>query len=1194
MKILIKLITVVSILIMNTIEAGAVGLSGTYTIGGNNPDYATLVDAINDLTVNDMAGNVTFNIRDGEYVGRIVIPDVGGFFKKLTIQSESGDSTKVIISDSATSNADNYVIKNSKKKYLDIKNVTLEAKGVNYGRVIYSTYAIEQLTISNCILKSTMTDGSVNKWDFSLFYADTSQLLQGLQIVNNQFYNGGYGVYYKSFKSSTIGTSNAKVNNNQFYNQSKSAIYLENFSKPEIISNYIESAIDTGFIALSSVGNDSGPNISKNRIYCYKGKYGLYIKGSALSGHEGRAFNNFILMDDNTATTVSGIYIDGFVQYWKILYNSLNITNTGTTSATFKANNFLFNDVIQNNVLANNGGGYSIYIQTGVSSVTSNNNDLYTTGVNLGYHGGSGGNKTNLAAWQATGLDANSVSVNPNYLSKTELRGCNSALDSAAAVIAGITKDIDGETRNASKPDIGADEFSKPLVANISANDAVCAGTPVEISGDNLSALYAWSTGDTAQSITYTPLTVDTITAVIYNACETIYDTVEVNPYMNPSIEIGNDTSVCDDVPFTLTAGSFNAIIWSTGDTTSDIIADSTDIYYVVVTDSNGCKAYDTINVVVNLIPAPNLPHVKWVCEGENDTLDPRIENALSYLWSTGANSQKIIVNAADEYTIVITDSNGCVAYDTATVKIDTSCDYELSDLKLNFKKYYGKKGYGEGERIIQSKDGYIYLIGNTDSLGGGQTSIFVNKMDLDGNIIWAKIYEQYDNDLYDVIATDGGGLLVSFKVSSVGSALIKIDKDGVIEWSRKYEKADMGGSNVVFNKLIATSDDGYLLCGNININLLIVKANSKGEMLWNKQIHLGHSFSSFDEGKSAYENADGSFIILAKVVNAFLSYGDYMVLKIDKNGNLLWNKSYGTNDDEKPHSMVALDNNNLLLASDVTLYSDANKTAVNFMMIDNNGDSLWSKTFNMAGDYLFALKNVVKYENGILFTAERRITASFPYKYVKVAGKIDLTGNIEWVRCYDTLANKSKGYILPTFENTLYMTGKNDSTQIVLYKMDSLGNTACDTPVIESNINYTGLVFQEVIPSGTINMLYTIKDTAYTYITSDVVWGINVVCTDTLVIEDTTNTPPDFIESLNTDGLTSIYPNPTSGKIFVQATSTIKHIKIYDYMGALIFVAEHINAFTSNINLEDKPLGTYILLVETDAGYSLRRIIRL
>jgi len=74
-------------------------LSGTYTIGGTNPSYATIANAVADLNTIGVCSPVVFNIRAGSYNESVIIADIPGAssVNNILFKSETGDSTSVII-----------------------------------------------------------------------------------------------------------------------------------------------------------------------------------------------------------------------------------------------------------------------------------------------------------------------------------------------------------------------------------------------------------------------------------------------------------------------------------------------------------------------------------------------------------------------------------------------------------------------------------------------------------------------------------------------------------------------------------------------------------------------------------------------------------------------------------------------------------------------------------------------------------------------------------------------------------------------------------------------------------------------------------------------------------------------------------------------------------------------------------------
>jgi len=134
----------------------------------------------------------------------------------------------------------------------------------------------------------------------------------------------------------------------------------------------------------------------------------------------------------------------------------MNLTSTNANAHCFSTYNGSSNNIV-NNIFANSGGGYAYYVYTPGAVETSNYNDLYTTGSLLGYWGAERATLNDLQT--ASGKDANSLSVNPGFLSNIDLHTFANALDSAGTPLTSVTDDIDSEIRDAMFPDIGADEF---------------------------------------------------------------------------------------------------------------------------------------------------------------------------------------------------------------------------------------------------------------------------------------------------------------------------------------------------------------------------------------------------------------------------------------------------------------------------------------------------------------------------------------------------------------------------------------------------------------------------------------------------------------------------------------------------------------------------------------------------------------
>ncbi|MDO7851083.1 beta strand repeat-containing protein [Hymenobacter convexus] len=237
------------------------------------------------------------------------------------------------------------------------------------------------------------------------------------------------------------------------------------------------------------------------------GGHGIDVNtGSATSNL--RLSNNFVAGINGAGWTsltndgVAGIRLLGTTGGVSLYHNSVSLTGTNTrttTSNDVSAAIYVATGVtaldIRNNVFSNTSvststgtpKSYAFYSTAARTAYTTlNYNDYYVAGTqgvlgNLAGSGSSGTATTDLVALgpattantfqNATtgfGQDANSLSVEPQFVSTTDLHSSSPALNNAGTPIASVTVDIDNQARSTTTPDIGADEFT-PVTTDVTA-----------------------------------------------------------------------------------------------------------------------------------------------------------------------------------------------------------------------------------------------------------------------------------------------------------------------------------------------------------------------------------------------------------------------------------------------------------------------------------------------------------------------------------------------------------------------------------------------------------------------------------------------------------------------------------------------------------------------------------------------------
>jgi hypothetical protein len=122
----------------------------------------------------------------------------------------------------------------------------------------------------------------------------------------------------------------------------------------------------------------------------------------------------------------------------------------------------------------------------------------------------------------------------------------------------------------------------------------------------------------------------------------------------------GNYTISCDGQPTLLCAPpGCVSYLWSSGATTSCIIASIPGNYSVTVTNANGCSSFCEVTVTQAALPFSEITGAGSICAGTPTLLCGPV-GCNAYLWSTGATTSCIIVSQPGAYSLTVTNANGC------------------------------------------------------------------------------------------------------------------------------------------------------------------------------------------------------------------------------------------------------------------------------------------------------------------------------------------------------------------------------------------------------------------------------------------------------------------------------------------------------------------------------------------------------
>lgn len=274
--------------------------------------------------------------------------------------------------------------------------------------------------------------------------------------------------------------------------------------------------------------------------------------------------------------------------------------------------------------------------------------------------------------------DTTVLAVTPTYQSYNWTGGFTTSfvsLDQGGWVQVSVTDLNTCETTDS----VFVDQFNKPLPVISSSITSVCEGDTVGLSADSGYVSYLWSTGDTTQSIQVTLGGIYWVQVMDANGCpgrDSLQVTILPNP--TPSIIPFGRTDLCQGDSVILSSDTFYTFYnWNTGANTQSIVAKTAGKYWLEVTDANGCKGADSLDISVSNFLEPMIQvsgGSTTICDG--DSVNLLLGTYDTYAWGMGmdttviSRNNSIKIGTSGSYWVQVTTSNGCSGNDTVMITV--------------------------------------------------------------------------------------------------------------------------------------------------------------------------------------------------------------------------------------------------------------------------------------------------------------------------------------------------------------------------------------------------------------------------------------------------------------------------------------------------------------------------------------------
>jgi hypothetical protein len=508
--------------------------------------------------------------------------------------------------------------------------------------------------------------------------------------------------------------------------------------------------------------------------------------------------------------------------------------------------------------------------------------------------------------------------------------------------------------------------------------------------------------------------------------------------------------------------------------------------------DANGNQfIIGSFEGTVDFDPSPSTFNLTSL--GQNDIFILKLNNTGNFLWvkRIGGTGSDIVtgleINSLNEIIISAYFQN-TVDFDPGAGTYNLTAagqqDFVVEKLDNNGNFIFCKSVSGPFSDIVAAIEidsfDNIYTTGwftgsNTDfdpgvgvsNLSAQGADIFVWKLDLNGNFVWAKKFGGSFDDTSSDLKSDNQG-----NVIFIGQFL---------------GTADFDPSAGTFNLVSNGSGD-----------VAIAKLSPTGSLIWAKNIggtssDLGRSICIDNSNSILFSGVYSSTVDFdpGTGVTNLTSNGstDIFLLKFDQNANFIWAKSIGGTLTDNVGIITKGDNNSFYFTGNIqgtvdldpglgtTTYTSSGLNDFFFSLYDNNGNLVWVKTIGGTGDD--GTNGVFQFQNYLYLTGSYSNTVDFdPNTGIQNStsfGSYDafilrLNSNSCSLTIYDTIRTT----IFDTITTTIY-----DTITTTIYDTISTSISVTDTLVINATI--TG-----VNPPNNINTISIYPNPANTHITID------------------------------------------------------------------------------------------------------------
>lgn len=439
---------------------------------------------------------------------------------------------------------------------------------------------------------------------------------------------------------------------------------------------------------------------------------------------------------------------------------------------------------------------------------------------------------------------------------------------------------------------------------------------------------------------------------------------------------------------------------------------------------------------------------------------------------------------------------------------------------------------------------------------------------------------------------TDDNGYIVSGFSNVDGTAntevfLLKTDSVGAIKWFKFH-----GGPEIQAGKCVQqTTDGGYIVGGYTNENIgnaydfLLMKFDQAGDLVWKKT----YGGEDWDLGEYVEQTFDGGYIIGGSTFSTGNGGEDGYLVKTDASGNIQWSKTYGGALDDQFQTVRQCLDSGFVAIGRSTSFGNGDEEAY-VVRTNKSGDTTWTKTLteptSLVGDFIEQTSDL-----GFVTAGRRRNLTE--ERNDMWHSKLDVNGQQEWVETSDFYGYDLVCIREVPWDNGFMMGGATyagvgaGGKDFSLFKSNSVGwfEFGKNFGGIDDEIGYS---LQVTNDNG-----FVIVGETYTYGAGLI--NIYLVKTDSLG-----NSSGTVVIGMDEDFKkveAQIYPNPTVDEINLVLPENVLNeslsLNMYNVKGQLVLSSKLESRSLSTIDIRQLKPGVYFLEIIGESFISRNKIIK-